>query len=185
MEAPCPDKIWQDAGGAFAIGYVLMGVVNIGLGFKRSPPNKRVLYTYALLRKKSPKFGGNFAIWGSLFSGFDCTLSYIRKTEDTVNPIAAGALTGGILAARSGWKHSVQAAAFGGIFIGIIEAFQHMMQKRMQAQQEEMTQQHLEERKRYEEERKQREGERKKLNENEKSKKNKQQQQQNGENDLD
>ncbi|KAN0029883.1 hypothetical protein ACTA71_008020 [Dictyostelium dimigraforme] len=181
MEAPCPDKIWQDAGGAFAIGYVLMGVVNIGLGIKRGPKNRRVLYTYALLRKRTPRFGGNFAIWGSLFSGFDCTLSYIRKTEDTVNPIAAGALTGGVLAARAGWKGSVQAAAFGGIFIGIIEAFQHMMQKRMQAQQEEMTQQYLEERKRYEEERKQRENERK-LNQNEKSKKNKQQ---NDENDLD
>ncbi|KAK5578543.1 hypothetical protein RB653_008215 [Dictyostelium firmibasis] len=173
MEAPCPDKIWQDAGGAFAIGYVLMGVINIGVGIKRGPPRKRVLYTYALLRKRSPKFGGNFAIWGSLFSGFDCTLSYIRKTEDTVNPIAAGALTGGILAARSGWRHSVQAAAFGGIFIGIIEAFQHMMQKKMQQQQEEANQHHIEERKRYDEERKQRELERKKLNDNKSTKKNK------------
>ncbi|EGC34304.1 hypothetical protein DICPUDRAFT_153513 [Dictyostelium purpureum] len=170
MEAPCPDKIWQDAGGAFGIGYVLMGTINLITGLRRSPKGLKLEFTARKMRSKTPKFGGNFAIWGTLFSGIDCSLAYIRKKEDTVNPIAAGALTGAILAARGGWKASTQAAAFGGVFIGLIEAFQHMMQRKMQQQHEEQQRAMIEERKKYEEEKKAREESRKQKKKQEKEK---------------
>lgn len=43
---------------------------------------------------------GNFAVWGGLFSCFDCTYAAVRKKEDPWNAIMAGASTGGVLAAR-------------------------------------------------------------------------------------
>ncbi len=46
-------------------------------------------------------FAGNFAVWGGLFSTFDCALVHIRQKEDPWNSITSGALTGAVLAARS------------------------------------------------------------------------------------
>ena len=43
---------------------------------------------------------GNFALWAGLFSSTDCTLMYMRNKEDAWNPIAAGFITGGLLAFR-------------------------------------------------------------------------------------
>ena len=43
---------------------------------------------------------GNFAVWGGLYSTFDCVLIGIRKKEDPWNSIGSGAITGGVLAAR-------------------------------------------------------------------------------------
>ena len=43
---------------------------------------------------------GNFAVWGGLFSTFECCLMGIRRKEDPWNSIGSGALTGAVLAAR-------------------------------------------------------------------------------------
>jgi hypothetical protein len=54
------------------------------------------------IRREAPRIGGSFAVWGGLFSTFDCTLVAIRHKEDPWNSIAAGALTGGFLQLRTG-----------------------------------------------------------------------------------
>lgn len=64
---------------------------------------------------------GNFAVWGGLFSTFECALFAIRKKEDIYNSVASGFITGGVLAIRGGWKASFRSAVFGGIFLGLIE----------------------------------------------------------------
>ena len=43
---------------------------------------------------------GNFALWAGMFSTFDCLLVHIRQTEDHINPIVSGFVTGGLLAIR-------------------------------------------------------------------------------------
>eukprot|EP01133_Synstelium_polycarpum_P019567 gene19567-23442_t len=134
MEAPCPEKIWNDVGVAFAMGCIGSTAMQTFIGMRNAPRGEKVINAFTLVRKNAPRLGGNFAIWGTLFSSFDCTLAYIRKKEDYINPIAAGALTGGVLAARSGWRTSVVSAAFGGIFIGLIESVQHMFEKMMSKQ---------------------------------------------------
>ena len=53
------------------------------------------------IRREAPRIGGSFAVWGGLFSTFDCTLVALRKKEDPWNSIAAGALTGVHAAAAS------------------------------------------------------------------------------------
>ncbi|KAK2075825.1 hypothetical protein QBZ16_001566 [Prototheca wickerhamii] len=73
------------------------------------------------IRREAPKIGGSFAVWGGLFSTFDCTLVALRKKEDPWNSIAAGALTGGFLQLRTGLRSAAKSAAFGGILLGMIE----------------------------------------------------------------
>ena len=53
------------------------------------------------IKQRAPIIGGQFAMWGGLFSCIDCSLVYMRKKEDPWNSIVSGAATGGILAARS------------------------------------------------------------------------------------
>jgi hypothetical protein len=60
-------------------------------------------------------------VWGTVFSCCDCTMAYARKKEDPWNAISAGFLTGGILAARAGFKQMVKNAVVGGVILGLIE----------------------------------------------------------------
>ena len=43
---------------------------------------------------------GSFAMWGGVFSSMDCLLIYYRQKDDPWNAIAAGCITGGVLAIR-------------------------------------------------------------------------------------
>lgn len=97
---------------------------------------------------------GNFAVWGGLFSCFDCTFAAVRKKEDPWNAICAGACTGGLLAARgvcvvwlwcvddstthgptnhllntAGPKAIARNALVGGILLALIEGVGIMIQK--------------------------------------------------------
>jgi hypothetical protein len=48
---------------------------------------------------------GSFAMWGGCFSVCDCLLIYYRQKDDPFNAIAAGAVTGGVLAIRGKENH--------------------------------------------------------------------------------
>lgn len=80
---------------------------------------------------RAPVLGGNFAVWGGLFSTFDCSYTYLRKKEDPWNSVAAGASTGGILAIRSGWKAFATGAVIGGVLLGMIEGLGIVLNKMM------------------------------------------------------
>ena len=54
------------------------------------------------MKARAPVIGGNFAVWGGPYSTFDCALISIRNKEDPWNSIASGAITGAVLAVRSG-----------------------------------------------------------------------------------
>merc|ERR1711865_892741 len=69
----------------------------------------------------APILGGNFAVWGGTFATFDCSLQYVRRRDDHWNAIASGFLTGGVLAARGGWKAASRNAVIGGVLLSIIE----------------------------------------------------------------
>ncbi|KAJ9527626.1 hypothetical protein QJQ45_025905 [Haematococcus lacustris] len=118
---PCPDRILDDIGGAFAMGAVGGGAWHFIRGMRNSPPGFRVRGALESLRKESPRLGGSFANWGLAFSCFDCSLQYVRKKEDPWNAIAAGALTGGFLQLRFGLKSAAKSAAFGGVLLALIE----------------------------------------------------------------
>ncbi|CAO3588390.1 unnamed protein product [Absidia cylindrospora] len=73
------------------------------------------------MKARAPVLGGNFAVWGGLFSTFDCGLKGIRQKEDPWNSIMSGALTGGVLAARGGAKAATISAVVGGGLLALIE----------------------------------------------------------------
>ncbi|XP_041458593.1 mitochondrial import inner membrane translocase subunit Tim17-B-like isoform X2 [Lytechinus variegatus] len=101
---PCPWRIVDDCGGAFSMGVIGGSVVHAIIGARNAPAGyrHRLIGSFLAVKHKAPVVGGNFAVWGGLFSTFDCALVHIRKKEDPWNSITSGALTGAVLAARSG-----------------------------------------------------------------------------------
>uniref|UniRef100_A0A2K6EUG6 Translocase of inner mitochondrial membrane 17B n=1 Tax=Propithecus coquereli TaxID=379532 RepID=A0A2K6EUG6_PROCO len=73
------------------------------------------------VRIRAPQIGGSFAVWGGLFSTIDCGLVRLRGKEDPWNSITSGALTGAVLAARSGPLAMMGSAMMGGVLLALIE----------------------------------------------------------------
>ncbi|XP_050364315.1 mitochondrial import inner membrane translocase subunit TIM17-2-like [Argentina anserina] len=132
---PCPDRILDDVGGAFGMGAVGGGAWHFMKGIYNSPSGTRLAGGAQAVRMNSPRVGGSFAVWGGLFSTFDCTMVYLRQKEDPWNSIISGAATGGFLAMRQGMGASARSAAMGGVLLALIEGAGIMLNKFMEHQQ--------------------------------------------------
>lgn len=75
--------------------------------------------------------GGNFGVWGGLFSTYDCTVKAVRQKEDSWNAIIAGFMTGGSLAIRSGPKTAIGSGIMCGILLGCFEGVGVLVQRLM------------------------------------------------------
>ncbi|CAN0458783.1 unnamed protein product [Hapterophycus canaliculatus] len=80
---------------------------------------------------RAPVLGGNFAVWGALFSICDCSLVAVRHKEDAWNPILSGAATGGILALRAGPRTAAKNAVVGGALLAVIEGMGILLSRYM------------------------------------------------------
>ncbi|EPY84559.1 mitochondrial import inner membrane translocase subunit Tim17-B-like protein [Camelus ferus] len=120
---PCPWRIVDDCGGAFTMGVIGGGVFQALKGFRNAPVGirHRLRGSVNAVRIRAPQIGGSFAVWGGLFSTIDCGLVRLRGKEDPWNSITSGALTGAVLAARSGPLAMVGSAMMGGILLALIE----------------------------------------------------------------
>ncbi|XP_050783366.1 mitochondrial import inner membrane translocase subunit Tim17-B [Gopherus flavomarginatus] len=120
---PCPWRIVDDCGGAFTMGMIGGGVFQAVKGFRNAPVGVRHRFkgSVSAIRIRAPQIGGSFAIWGGLFSTIDCGLVKMRGKEDPWNSITSGALTGAVLASRSGPLAMVGSAMMGGILLALIE----------------------------------------------------------------
>ncbi|ESQ52377.1 hypothetical protein EUTSA_v10017215mg [Eutrema salsugineum] len=128
---PCPDRILDDIGGAFGMGAVGGAAFHFLKGTYNSPKGGRFVGGTQAVSMNAPRIGGSFAVWGGLFSTFDCTMVYIRQKEDPWNSIIAGAATGGFLSMRQGPTAAVRSAIFGGVLLGLIEGAGIMLNKLM------------------------------------------------------
>lgn len=54
-------------------------------GFRNSPYGERRIGALTAIKARAPVLGGNFGVWGGLFSTFDCAVKHIRKKEDPYN----------------------------------------------------------------------------------------------------
>eukprot|EP00938_MAST-03A_sp_MAST-3A-sp1_P005655 g5655.t1 len=124
---PCPYRILDDVGGAFAMGAFGGAIWHAIKGARNSPSGTRIQGALFSVKGRAPILGGAFAVWGGLFSSFDCTFVAVRQKEDPWNSIMAGAATGGTLAARAGWKAIGRSAAVGGVLLGLIEGLGVLM----------------------------------------------------------
>ena len=100
-------------------------------GFINSPTgvNRRFLSSMSAVRQRAPIIGGNFAVWGGVFSTIDCSLVHLRKKEDPWNSIISGASTGAILAVRSGTGAMIGSAIVGGVLLALIEGAGILIQR--------------------------------------------------------
>ncbi|XP_060668843.1 mitochondrial import inner membrane translocase subunit TIM17-2-like [Ziziphus jujuba] len=126
---PCPDRILDNIGGAFAMGAVGSSAFYFLKGLRNSPSGARFPGACQAVRMNSPRVGGGFAVWGGLFSTFDCGLVYLRQKEDPWNSIMAGAATGGLLQMRQGLPSAARSAAVGGVQLALIEGAGIMINK--------------------------------------------------------
>lgn len=62
---------------------------------------ERFVGAISSMKARAPVTGGNFGIWGGMFSTFDCAVKGWRQKEDAWNAIISGFMTGGCLALRS------------------------------------------------------------------------------------
>ncbi|CAK9172722.1 unnamed protein product [Ilex paraguariensis] len=132
---PCPDRILDDIGGAFGMGAVGGSAFHFLKGIYNSPRGERLIGGSQAVRMNAPRVGGSFAVWGGLFSTFDCTMVYVRQKEDPWNSIIAGAATGGFLQMRQGLGAASRSALIGGVLLALIEGAGIMLNKFMSAQQ--------------------------------------------------
>ncbi|GFP86742.1 mitochondrial import inner membrane translocase subunit tim17-2 [Phtheirospermum japonicum] len=133
---PCPDRILDDIGGAFSMGAVGGSAFHFLRGIYSSPKGARLVGGSQAIRMNAPRIGGSFAVWGGLFSTFDCSMVYLRQKEDPWNSIIAGAATGGFLQMRQGMGAASRSALFGGVLLALIEGAGIMLNKVMSPQPE-------------------------------------------------
>ncbi|TYH36023.1 hypothetical protein ES332_D13G235500v1 [Gossypium tomentosum] len=126
---PCPDRILDDLGGAFGMGAVGGAAFHFLKATNNSPSGSRLIGGTQAVRMNAPRVGGSFAVWGGLFSTFDCTMVYVRQKEDPWNSIIAGAATGGFLSMRQGLGAASRSALFGGVLLALIEGAGIMLNK--------------------------------------------------------
>ena len=65
----------------------------------------RFVGAMSVIKARAPVTGGNFGVWGGMFSTFDCAIKGLRQKEDAWNAIISGFMTGGCLALRSTCRH--------------------------------------------------------------------------------
>jgi len=84
---PCPYRIIEDIGGAFAFGAVGGGIWHLGKGAWQSPKGTRFMGAIGNCAARAPVMGGQFAVWGGLFACCDCSLTAIRQKVSVVKII--------------------------------------------------------------------------------------------------
>lgn len=117
------------------MGAVGGSVYHFVRGFYNSPRGERLIGATQTVGMNAPRTGGSFAVWGGLFSAFDCSMVYVRQKEDPWNSIVAGAATGGFLQMRQGPRASAKSALLGGVLLALIEGAGIMINRILSAQQ--------------------------------------------------
>ena len=125
----CPYRIVDDVGSGFCLGSLLGCFGFFIKGCVSSPRLKRFQGGINLVKKRAPALGGNFAAWMGLFGAFQCLLLSITHRDTHINQIIAGAMTGGIVSCRGGWRYMMRGAISGGIFIGLFNVIEIVFTK--------------------------------------------------------
>lgn len=90
-------------------------------GARNSPRGARLAGAVDAVKLRAPVLGGSFAVWGGMYSLYDCGLQGVRHKEDAWNSIASGAMVGATLSARAGARAAARSAVFGGVILALIE----------------------------------------------------------------
>ena len=108
------------------------------IGLINAPKRQRMVSGLRHVRNRAPFLGGNFGLWGGIFSSCDCMLISYRQKDDPYNAIMAGFITGGVLAIRGGASVAMNQAFFGGVVLLLIEGASQVMMAQQMRQQHKM-----------------------------------------------
>lgn len=126
---PCPYRIVDDCGGAFALGTIGGSVFHSIQGFRNAGKGTKLRGALTKVVTNSPRTAGSFSMWGLMFTTADCTFAHIRGKEDPWNSIMSGFTTGFILALPNGYWAATGSGVVGGILLGMIEGISIMMNR--------------------------------------------------------
>lgn len=73
-------------------------------GFRNSPHGERRIGALTAIKARAPVLGGNFGVWGGMFSSFDCAVKGIRQKEDPYNASTLLALGVFLRIGKSGFE---------------------------------------------------------------------------------
>lgn len=137
---PCPGRVFEDLGNGFAMGCFGGTLLYFTKGFYNAPKRQRFYGGLCHVRNRAPFLGGNFGLWGGIFSSVDCLLIHYRQKDDPWNAVCAGFITGGVLAVRGGASQAFKQACMGGVILAIIEVASNLMGAIMMRRQMEFAQ---------------------------------------------
>ena len=107
-----------------------------------APKRQRMISGLCHVRNRAPFLGGNFGLWGGIFSSVDCLLIHYRQKDDPFNAIIAGFITGGVLSIRGGASMAFRQAMAGGVILmlmeGVATIFSAISTRKQQEMQREM-----------------------------------------------
>ncbi|KAK9463968.1 mitochondrial inner membrane translocase subunit Tim17/Tim22/Tim23/peroxisomal protein PMP24 [Lipomyces oligophaga] len=129
----CPAKVAMSGVGGFVLGgafSLMMGAmaydVPVGLGGKpisELPFREQFQVQMKDLGKKVYSSAKNFGKIGGIFAGFECVIEGVRAKNDIYNGVAAGCITGAVLAAGSGPQAAISGCAAFAAFSGAIDLY--------------------------------------------------------------
>eukprot|EP00042_Codosiga_hollandica_P019817 m.62299 g.62299 ORF g.62299 m.62299 type:complete len:169 (-) comp49541_c0_seq3:254-760(-) len=128
---PCPFRILDDCGAAFAMGAIGGSIWHAVKGYRNTPRGYQLAGMLSAVKTRAPVIGGSFAAWGVTFGACDCALVGLRQKEDPWNGIISGAVSSGMLSARQGLRPALRSAAVGGFLLGMIEGLGMVITKIM------------------------------------------------------
>eukprot|EP01101_Sappina_pedata_P009217 TRINITY_DN5316_c0_g1_i1.p1 TRINITY_DN5316_c0_g1~~TRINITY_DN5316_c0_g1_i1.p1 ORF type:complete len:203 (-),score=85.45 TRINITY_DN5316_c0_g1_i1:31-639(-) len=124
-------RIPSDVGFGFSLGFIGSSCYFFAKNALLVPWRGKIKMALREVARKSPTVGGNFAAFSFFFTGSDALLSKYRQTEgDPYNVVAAGAISGAIMALRGGLWQAGKGGLVGGIFLGLIETVVFFMQEK-------------------------------------------------------
>jgi len=122
LREPCPVRIMEEVGGAFATGCVGGSLCYMVRGFINSPAKERIRGALTATKFRGPMIGGSFAMWGGIFSITDCLLRAVRQDDSSFNSLLAGYVTTVVMFYHGGvttaWRSGIVGALAFGLMCG-------------------------------------------------------------------
>ncbi|KAG9448773.1 hypothetical protein H6P81_008738 [Aristolochia fimbriata] len=97
----------------FAMGVVGSSTLDFLKGVNDSPRGMRLVGGSQAVRMNTPRSAGSMALFGGLYSVFECSMAYIRQKEDPWNPIIGNAAVCGFHWRKEGFRAVTRATAVG------------------------------------------------------------------------
>ncbi|CAG8448309.1 21415_t:CDS:2 [Dentiscutata erythropus] len=110
-------------GGLFGMFFSSFDMTPVDPAIYEQPMKQQLKATAKDMAKRTYSTAKNFAIVGAIFSGTECIIEGYRAKNDIYNGVAAGCITGAVLAAKTGPQNALFGCAGFAAFSTAIELY--------------------------------------------------------------